>query len=166
MRPGLLVLLLLAGAPAAHADPARGRVARALKTLVIRPMDSSAACSLEWRSTPFWLRPGQRVVETVINGWLGPDSGVTPNALRLGISAVYYESETNTFAIIGFAFKKEEDAMRTEKTLNDKYGKTTAHRFARRGSYVLVLAEPPPTNEACGTWMWQELSDRLAKVPS
>ena len=167
MRPLLpLLVLLLAGLPAgaAHADVARGKAARALKTLVLRPMDASASCSLEYRSTPFWLRPGTQVVNTVVDGWLGTDSGVTPQALRLGISSVYWESETNTFTIIGFAFRTEDDAVRAEKTLIERYAKTSAHRFARRGSYVLILAQPPPLNEECGKWMWEELSRRFAGV--
>jgi hypothetical protein len=170
MRPAvsLVVLLLVGVAPAApaRADAARGRAARALKPLVIRPMDSSAACSLEWRSTPYWLRPGQRVVQTVMEGWLGADAPVKPEALRLGISGVYYDGETRTttFAIIGFAFRTEEDAMRAEKILADRYAKTNAQRFMRRGPYVVILAEPPPTNEGCAAWMADELGRRLARV--
>jgi hypothetical protein len=127
-------------------------------------MDAPSVCSLQYRSMPFWLRPGSRIVETVIAGWLGTDSGITPESLRLGISAVYYESETHTFAVIGFAFRTEKDAVVAEKTLADRFAKKTEHRFTRKGPYVVVLAQPPPTSEACGTWMWEELERRLAKV--
>lgn len=170
MRPALslFLLLLAASLPAgsAHADAARGKAARALKPLVIRPMDPPAACSLQYRSNPHWLKPGERLVETVIAGWIGTDSGITPASLRLGISAVYYESETTTFAIIGFAFRDEKDAVTAEKTLADRFANKTEHRFARKGPYVVVLAQPPPINEACGKWVWEELGRRLAKVPA
>jgi hypothetical protein len=168
MRPVLPLLLLLAGLPAlAHADPARGKAARVLKTLVIRPMDTGAACTLEYRSMPFWMKSGQRIVETVIAGWIGTDSGITPESLRLGISAVYYESEqAHTFAIIGLAFRDEKDAVVAEKTLTDRFAAKTQHRFTRKGPYVVVLSQPIPTNEQCGTWMWEELQRRLAKVES
>ena len=167
MRPVLSLLLLLAGLPGlAHADAARGKAARALKSLIIRPMDTTAVCSLQYRSTPYWLRPGQRLVETVIGGWIGTDSGITPGSLRLGISAVYYESETSTFAVIGFAFRNEKDAEVAEKTLTERFATKTEHRFTRKGPYVVVLAQPPPTNERCCTWMWEELQRRLGKVSS
>jgi len=165
MRPALSLLLLLAGVPQlVHADAARGKAAAALKPLIIRPMDAPSLCSLEYRSMPFWLRPGQRTVETVIAGWLGTDSGITPESLRLGISGVYFESETHTLAVIGFAFRTEKDAAVAEKTLADRFAKKTEHRFTRKGPYVVVLAQPPPINEQCGKWMWEELERRLAKV--
>jgi hypothetical protein len=161
----VLVLLLLAVLPAhAHADAARGSAARALKPLMIRPMESSAACSLQWRSTPSWLRPGERVVKTLMEGWLGTDSTVKPESVRLGISGVYYESETATFSILGLAFRTEDDAKRAEKTLVGRYAKTDTQRFARRGPYVVIFSQPPPTNEACANWMWDELGRRLATV--
>jgi hypothetical protein len=168
MRPVLLLLaLFLAGLPAAaRADALRGKAARALKTLIIRPMDAPAECSLSWRSTPYWLKPGGRLLETVVAGWIGTDAGITPESLRLGISGVYFESETSTFAIIGFDFETEKDAMTAEKTLAARFEGKTEHRFARRGTYVVVFAQPSPTNNACAQWMWEELGRRLQKVTS
>ena len=165
MRPALSLLLLLAGVPQlVHADAARGKAAAALKPLIIRPMDAPSLCSLEYRSMPFWLRPGQRTVETVIAGWLGTDSGITPESLRLGISGVYFESETHTFATIGLDFKTEKDAITAEKTLEQRFAGKTEHRFVRKGTYVVVFALPSPTNSACANWMWEELGRRLQKV--
>ena len=166
MRPVLLLLaLLLAGPPpAAHAATERGKAAKALKTLIIRPMDAPAQCSLQWRSTPYWLKPGGRLLETVVAGWIGTDAGITPDALRLGISGVYFESETHTFAIIGFDFKTEKDAVAAEKTLGERFAGKTEHRFVRKGTYVVVFALPSPTNNACAQWMWEELGRRLDKV--
>jgi hypothetical protein len=167
MTPALRVLVLVVAGLAAglaHADSPKGKAARALKTLSLRPMDAGAACTLEYRSTPFWLRPGTGVVNTVFDGWFGSDSGVTPDALRLGISTVYLESEKNTFTIIALDFMTEEAAVRAEQKLTERHGKTTAHRFARRGPYVLILAQPPPVNEECGKWMWEELGSRLGAV--
>ena len=166
MRPVLLLLaLLLAGPPpAAHAATERGKAAKALKTLIIRPMDAPAQCSLQWRSTPYWLKPGGRLLETVVAGWIGTDAGITPESLRLGISGVYFESETHTFAIIGFDFKTEKDAMTAEKSLSDRFAGKTEHRFVRKGTYVVVFALPSPTNNACAQWMWEELGRRLDKV--
>ncbi len=153
-------------AGSAHADAARGRAGRVLKTLVIRPMDTNAACSLEWRSVPHWLRPGQRLLETVIAGWIGTDAGITPDSVRLGLSGVYYEKETSTLALIALALKTEENAVRTEKTLVERYDKTTAHRFMRRGPYVVILAVPPPADEECTNWVWEELGRRLGEATS
>jgi hypothetical protein len=166
MRPVLLLLaLLLAGPPpAAHAASERGKAAKALKTLIIRPMDAPAECSLQWRSTPYWLKPGGRLLDTVVAGWIGTDAGITPDALRLGISGVYFESETHTFAIIGFDFKTEKDAITAEKTLEQRFAGKTEHRFVRKGTYVVVFALPSPTNNACAQWMWEELGRRLDKV--
>jgi len=166
MRPVLLLLaLLLAGLPrAAHAGTERGKAARALKSLIIRPMDAPAECSLEWRSTPYWLKPGGRLLETVVAGWIGTDAGITPDALRLGISGVYFESETHTFATIGLDFKTEKDAITAEKTLEQRFAGKTEHRFVRKGTYVVVFALPSPTNNACAQWMWEELGRRLDKV--
>ena len=166
MRPVLLLLaLLLAGPPpAAHAATERGKAAKALKTLIIRPMDAPAQCSLQWRSTPYWLKPGGRLLETVVAGWIGTDAGITPDALRLGISGVYFESETHTFAIIGLDFKTEKDAITAEKTLEQRFAGKTEHRFVRKGTYVVVFALPSPTNNACAQWMWEELGRRLDKV--
>ena len=166
MRPVLLLLaLLLAGPPpAAHAATERGKAAKALKTLIIRPMDAPAQCSLQWRSTPYWLKPGGRLLETVVAGWIGTDAGITPDALRLGISGVYFESETHTFATIGLDFKTEKDAITAEKTLEQRFAGKTEHRFVRKGTYVVVSALPSPTNNACAQWMWEELGRRLDKV--
>ena len=166
MRPVLLLLaLLLASLPAAaHAATARGKAAKALKTLIIRPMDAPAQCSLQWRSTPYWLKPGGRLLETVVAGWIGTDAGITPESLRLGISGVYFEGETHTFAIIGFDFKTEKDAVAAEKTLGERFAGKTEHRFVRKGTYVVVFALPSPTNNACAQWMWEELGRRLDKV--
>jgi len=166
MRPVLLLLaLLLAGPPpATHAATERGKAAKALKTLIIRPMDAPAQCSLQWRSTPYWLKPGGRLLETVVAGWIGTDAGITPDALRLGISGVYFESETHTFAIIGLDFKTEKDAITAEKTLEQRFAGKTEHRFVRKGTYVVVFALPSPTNNACAQWMWEELGRRLDKV--
>jgi hypothetical protein len=168
MRPVLLVLaLLLAGPPpAAHAGAERGKAAKALKTLIIRPMDEPAECSLQWRSTPYWLKPGGRLLETVVAGWIGTDAGITPESLRLGISGVYFESETHTFAIVGFDFKAEKDAITAEKTLEQRFAGKTEHKFMRKGTYVVVFALPSPTNNACAQWMWEELGRRLEKVAS
>jgi hypothetical protein len=165
MRFALLLLGLLAVQPApAFADPALGKVARALKPIIIKPMDAPAQCSLQWRSTPFWMKRGERIVETVIAGWIGTNAGITPESLRLGISGVYYENETTTFAIIALAFETEKDAEVAEKTLAERFAGKTDHRFARRGTIVVVFAQPPPTNADCGTWMWEEIGRRLAKV--
>ena len=165
MRFVLLLLGLLALVPSpALADPALGKTARALKPLVITPMAAPAQCTLSYRSMPFWMKPGERIVETVIAGWIGTNAGITPESLRLGISAVYYDNETTTFAIIGLAFKNEKDAEVAEKTLAERFSGKTDHRFTRRGPIVVVLAQPPPTNESCGKWMWEELGRRLAKV--
>ena len=108
--------------------------------------------------------PGGRLLETVLAGWIGTDAGITPDALRLGISGVYFESETHTFAIIGFDFKTEKDAMTAEKSLSDRFAGKTEHRFVRKGTYVVVFALPSPTNNACAQWMWEELGRRLDKV--
>lgn len=165
MRPALLLLALLACLPApVRADAERGRAAKALKRLIIRPMDAPAECSLQWRSTPYWLKPGGRLLETVVAGWIGTDAGIVPESLRLGISGVYFESETNTFAIVGLDFKDEKDAARAEKTLTDRFAGKTEHRFARRGTYVVVFAQPSPSNDACADWMWEELGRRLREV--
>ena len=165
MRLVLLLLGLLALRPApALADPALGKTARALKTLVIKPMDAPAQCTLEYRSNPFWMKAGERIVETVIAGWIGTNAGITPESLRLGISTVYFDNETTTFAIIGLAFKTEKDAEVAEKTLDERFTGKTGHRFTRRGPIVVVFAQPPPTNESCGKWMWEEIGRRLAKV--
>jgi hypothetical protein len=165
MRFVLLLLGLLALLPAtALADPALGKTARALKPLVIKPMDAPAQCTLEYRSKPFWMKPGERIVETVIAGWIGTNAGITPESLRLGISSVYYDDETTTFAIIGLAFETEKDAEVAEKTLGERFAGKTDHRFTRRGPIVVVLAQPPPTNESCGKWVWEEIGRRLAKV--
>ena len=165
MRFVLLLLGLLALLPApTFADPALGKVARALKPIIIKPMDAPAQCSLQWRSTPFWMKRGERIVETVIAGWIGTNAGITPESLRLGISGVYYDNETTTFAIIALAFKTEKDAEVAEKTLGERFAGKTDHRFARRGPIVVVFAQPPPTNADCGAWMWEEIGRRLAKV--
>jgi hypothetical protein len=169
VRPALPVVLLsglLAALPAgyAHADAAKGQTAKLLKSLVVRPAEANAACSLQWRSTPRWLRPGTRLLETVLAGWIGTNAGVTPESIRLGISGVYFEKETSTLALIGLALKSEGDAVRAEKSLVDRYGKTTPHRYMRRGSYVVILAVPPPANEQCRNWMWVERGRRLQKA--
>jgi hypothetical protein len=171
VRPALPVVLLsgilgVLPAGSAHADAAKGQAGRVLKALVVRPADANAACSLAWRSRPHWLRPESRLLGTVLAGWIGTDSGITPESLRLGISGVYFESETSTLALIGLAMKTEEDAVRAEKTLVDRYDKKTANRFMRRGSYVVILAVPPPGEEKCSSWMWEEIGRRLGKVAS
>jgi hypothetical protein len=169
--PAVVVVLLtglLGALPAgtAHADAARGRAGRVLKALVIRPSETGAGCSLEWRAQPRWLRPGQRLMETVLAGWIGTNAGVTPESVRLGISSVYFEGGTSTLALIGLALKTEDDAVRAEKALVDRYAKTTAHRFTRRGPYVVILGVPPPGNDKCSSWMWEELERRLQKATS
>ena len=148
----------------ARADAAKGQAGGVLKALVIRPADANAACSLAWRSQPHWLRPDSRLLGTVLAGWIGTDSGITPESVRLGISGVYFEGETTTLALIGFAMKTEEDAVRAEKTLANRYAEKTAHRFMRSGPYVVILAVPPPGEEKCSTWMWEELGRRLQKA--
>ena len=167
MRPTVVLLAGILGvlpAGPARADAAKGAAGRVLSALVIRPSDANAACSLAWRSRPHWLRPNTRLLETVLAGWIGTDSGITPESLRLGISGVYFQGETTTLAMVGLAMKTEEDAVRAEKTLIDRYAKKTANRFMRRGSYVVILAVPPPGEEKCSTWMWEELGGRLQKA--
>ena len=168
MRPTLSVVLvagILGVLPAgpARADAAKGQAGRMLSALVVRPGDAKAACSLTWRSQPHWLRPDTRLLGTVLAGWIGTDSGITPESLRLGVSGVYFEGETSTLALIGLAMKTEEDAVRAEKTLLQRYEKKTANRFMRRGPYVVILAVPPPAEEKCSGWMWEEIGRRLQK---
>ena len=167
MRSTLLLLAATLGVlpvGSAGAGAAKGQAGRVLSALVIRPGDAGAACSLAWRSRPHWLRTNTRLLDTVLAGWIGTDSGVTPESLRLGISGVYFQGETTTLALIGFAMKTEEDAVRAEKTLAKRYAEKTANRFMRRGPYVMILAVPPPGEEKCSTWMWEELGRRLQKA--
>jgi hypothetical protein len=166
MLPLVLLAAILGVLPAwpAHADAAKGQAGKVLSALVIRPGDAKAACSLAWRSRPHWLRPDTRLLGTVLAGWIGTDSGITPESLRLGISGVYFESETSTLALIGLAMKTEKDAVLAEKTLVERHAGKTANRFMRRGPYVMILAVPPPGEEKCSTWMWEELGRRLQKA--
>jgi hypothetical protein len=167
MRPTAVLLAGILGVlPAARvgADAAKGRAGRVLSALVVRPADAKDACVLTWRSRPHWLRRDTRLLGTVLAGWIGTDSGITPESLRLGVSGVYFESDTSTLALIGLAMKTEEDAVRAEKTLLERHEKNTANRFMRRGPYVVILAVPAPGEEKCSTWMWEELGRRLQKA--
>jgi len=167
MRPTLVLLAGILGvfpAGSARADAAKGQAGRVLKALVIRPADADAACSLAWRGQPHWLRTNSRLLETVLAGWIGTDSGITPESLRLGISGVYFQGETSTLALIGLAMKTEEDAVLAEKTLAKRHAEKTANRFVRRGPYVVILAVPPSGEDKCSTWMWEELGRRLQKA--
>lgn len=168
VAPALAVALAAAAlaVPPARADAERGRVARLLRPFFVAPAAAAPECVLRWRGTPYWLRPGKRIVETVIAGWFGTDTAVKPDTILLGTSAVYWEGAEGTLTAIVLAFRSADVAAEAERVLRERHGETTAQRFARRGTFVLILAVPPPANAACADRLWALLGERLAALPA
>jgi hypothetical protein len=167
MRCTLVVLAAVLAAavpsdPAARADAAGDRAVRVLPALVIRPAEASADCQLRWRSRPHRLSAKNDDTKTLLDGWLGPESGLTPDDVRKGMTMVYHAGDEGSLAIIGIAFRDDDHALKAEQRSSAQFATGTVHRFTRRGPLVAILGVGPPIRKECVQWMWEELDRRLA----